>query len=79
MKQISSTTNVVNFPILGGILYTLKILLNWILGLIVTAIIMASLSDEKVDWELVVTLSIAGFIGVFISSVIKKALRKEED
>ncbi|MBB6451663.1 putative membrane protein YfcA [Salirhabdus euzebyi] len=60
-------------------MYTLKILLNWILGLIVTAIIMASLSDEKVDWELVVTLSIAGFIGVFISSVIKKALRKEED
>ncbi|MBB6454947.1 CDP-diglyceride synthetase [Salirhabdus euzebyi] len=60
-------------------MYTIKFLLTWIIGIIVSAVIMAISSNEKVAWELVIILSVAGCVGVLISSGIKKALKKEED
>ncbi|WP_088035082.1 hypothetical protein [Evansella clarkii] len=60
-------------------MYSLKFGLAWFLGVIVTGFILSFLQGGETDWGLIITMSIAGFIGILIASAIKKALEKDKE
>ncbi|QTM99107.1 hypothetical protein ERJ70_07205 [Sediminibacillus dalangtanensis] len=60
-------------------MYSLKFWLAWVLGVIVAGFIMSLLQNGEVDWGQIVTISVAGLIGVLIAAGIKKVLKKDED
>ena len=59
-------------------MYLIKFWLIWIIGVIVAGFIISLMQNGEVDWGHIVTMSIAGLIGVLVASGIKKVLKKEE-
>ncbi|MGJ9384342.1 hypothetical protein [Salipaludibacillus sp. CF4.18] len=60
-------------------MYSLKFWLTWVVGVITAGFIISLWQGGEVDWGHIVTMSIAGLIGVLIASGIKKVFKKDED
>ncbi|ASN06431.1 hypothetical protein [Virgibacillus necropolis] len=57
-----------------------RVLKGWIpfvSGVLVVTFLMSLWQGEKVDWGFVITFSLAGLIGTFIGTVLRKASKKE--
>ena len=55
---------------------TLKICMGYIAGVIIAIFAMSLWKNEAVDWQLMVSLIIGGFLGVLIVSGIRMYIRK---
>ncbi|MFD2046477.1 hypothetical protein ACFSTA_19215 [Ornithinibacillus salinisoli] len=60
-------------------MYSLKFWVFWVIGVILAGFLLSLFQNGEVDWGHIVTMSIAGLIGVLIASGIKKVLKKEDD
>ncbi|QDP39618.1 hypothetical protein [Radiobacillus deserti] len=58
-------------------MYSLKFWFAWVVGVIVAVFILSLLQHGEVDWGPIVTMSIAGLIGVLIASGIRKIFNKK--
>jgi len=44
----------------------LKCWIPWVLGVVVVVFVLSLLENEEIDWRLIVSMSIAGLIGILM-------------
>ncbi|MFZ3579754.1 hypothetical protein [Virgibacillus sp. DJP39] len=63
----------------GGFLFFFIFCIFWIIGVMVAEFTLSLWQNGEVDWSNIVSMSIAGVIGVLIALGVKKVLKKDED
>ncbi|WP_249870715.1 hypothetical protein [Oceanobacillus saliphilus] len=58
---------------------TLKISVGYIVGVIIAIVAMSLWRNEEIDWQLMFSLVIGGFIGILIVSGITMYIKKAKD